>query len=333
MDNRRWLQERALAQHGWLTRADLDEGTISRATRRGLVKDGTIEQVGVRTFRLVGSPTTPAHKVMRACLDVGGVASHRTAAWLHGLGGFAWSDPPEVTTTRDTYNYRAELLVLHTTRWLSSDDVVNVGPIPTFSVARTLFSLASLAQVPPAVAETYGWPTRRRRNPGRFGTSLSFERVKGVVDDALASAKATDVWLWWFLERARKRGRPGVRVLEAVLRQRENGDVTESWLERETLAILDRAGVPLPACQQRIDRDGAFAGRVDFCYLELKLIIEVSGHAWHSTREQRNADAARRRQLTLAGYQILEFTYEDVVSRPDVVVAEVLAARFQTAAA
>ena len=68
-----------------------------------------------------------------------------------------------------------------------------------------------------------------------------------------------------------------------------------------------------------------FAARVDFIYRDALLIVEVSGHAWHATKAQRAADAARRRLLTLAGYRVLEYTYDDVVSRPSEMVVEILA--------
>ena len=102
--------------------------------------------------------------------------------------------------------------------------------------------------------------------------------------------------------------------------------MTESWLERETLRVLANAGLPAPICQARIAPKGAFVARVDFLYPDHLVVIEVNGHAWHSTRDQVAADAARRRQLVLAGYLVLDFTYDDIVSSPQLVVTQVRAA-------
>jgi hypothetical protein len=100
------------------------------------------------------------------------------------------------------------------------------------------------------------------------------------------------------------------------------GEVTESWLERQTLAILRTAGLPLPVCQQRIEAKGAFVARVDFFY-ELprgRVVIEVSGHRHHRSRAQTTADAQRRRALTMAGCEVHEFTYDEIVRTPWVLV-------------
>jgi len=42
----------------------------------------------------------------------------------------------------------------------------------------------------------------------------------------------------------------------------------------------------------------------------------VAGHATHSTRRDRQRDAERAARLRLAGWRLVEFTYEDVVERP-----------------
>ena len=59
-------------------------------------------------------------------------------------------------------------------------------------------------------------------------------------------------------------------------------------------------------------------------------MAEVTGHEFHASRDQRAADADRRNRLLLAGYQVLEFTYDDVVRHPERVIAtlrEALATR------
>ncbi|MEO6987730.1 MAG: DUF559 domain-containing protein [Aquihabitans sp.] len=190
--------------------------------------------------------------------------------------------------------------MIRTTTWLPSDDVVSVDGIPCLSVARTLFSLA--AKVP---------------------RLLAIDRVRGAVDVAVADGQASDPWLWWRLEQLRCRGRNGVKVFEEILSARTGGSVTESWLERETLRLLAEAGLPTPECQGRICRDGAFVARVDFVYPWCRTVIEVSGFRWHRTPDQLKQDARRRRDLTLAGYRVLEYTYDDIVQHPERVVAEV----------
>lgn len=299
MKAHRRIQERALSQHGIVTRADLEALDVTRPVRRRLVSDEVIVPCGVRTYRLAGAPMTIRHRAMWACLESGGATSHVTSSWLGGIPGFDAPRVPNVTVARRSYRYVLDGVDVHTTTFLPASHIVSVDGIPTMSVARTLFSLASLVPM------------------------LSAERVRGAVDDAIAARKATDQWLWWMLDQLRRRGRPGVAVFQQILVDRAGGLVTESWLERETIRILTAAGLPLPVCQARIEPDGAFVARVDFLYPELKLVIEVMGHRWHSTRQQLSDDSARRRRLTLAGYQVLDFTADQIMWEPQALVAAV----------
>ena len=208
-----------------------------------------IDPVARGVFRLVGSPKTELQRVLGSCLEVGGVASHRTSAALHGLDGFRLADPIEITVRDGHANPRSTHARLHTTTWLPPDDLATVHTVPTFGVARTLFSLAAL--VP----------------------EIGVDEVTGAVEDALVRTLASERWLWWRLERLRRRGRNGVSVFESVLTSRAGGLATESWLERETLRILRGAGLPLPACQARIGHKGAFVARAG---IELLLVMQGS---------------------------------------------------------
>ena len=89
----------------------------------------------------------------------------------------------------------------------------------------------------------------------------------------------------------------------------------ESSLERRFLAIVRRAGMPRPQLQ-RIYRTGTRTmARVDAEFAG-GLVIEVSGHATHASRVQRQHDAQRHTELTLIGKRVITFTYDDVHGRP-----------------
>lgn len=289
----------AAAQHGAITRPQLLELGLTARQWHGLVRRGLIEPRGHRTFVVAGLLASAHQRVMVGCLDLAAVASHQTAAWLHGLGRVGPPGRPHVLVRRSTGTFASDLARVHTTTWLPSDDVLEVDGIPCTSVARTLLLLADPGTgTPPAV-------------------------LRDLVDDAIRQRKATDDWLWWRLEHLRRRGRGGIRAMERVLVDRAAVGPTESWLERAFLALLAAHGLPLPRCQQRIDRQGAFVGRVDFLYEEQRLVIEVSGRAFHASREQLGADAARRNELQLAGCRVMEFTYDDIVRSPARVAATV----------
>ena len=282
-----------------MTIQDLGEIGVTVGGRRGLIARGELVPVGRRVYRIGGVAPTDRQSLQALCLDTGGVASHRSAAWLHGLGGFG-PTPLEVTVARPLPGGAFGPGRIHTTTYLPVDDQVTVDGVRSLSVARTLLSLASLV---PA--------------------ELTIDQVRGAVDEAVANGLARDPWLWWRLEKLRRSGRNGVSVFEAILSERAGGQVTESWLERETLRAFRAAGLPMPVCQARVAARGAFVARVDFLYPGPQVVVEVSGYRFHRTRAQTVADAERRRALVLAGCTVLEYTYDDVVARPEAMVAEV----------
>jgi len=297
--NRRHLYLIAEAQRGLITRSNLESIGVTRHQRAALVRDGSISPAGRRTFVVGGAPSDPLRHLLAACLDTGGRLSHRTAVELHDVPGVVGPSLPDVLVTRRATPNESELCTLHSTTWLPAEDVTTVDGIPCTSVARSLFNVAGLIPEVPA------------------------EVVRGAVDDAIRLGKASDPWLWWRLEKLRCRGRSGVTNLEEILAKRAGGQVTESWLEREFLRVLERARAPIPICQRRIKARGAFVARVDFLYEELGIVVEVTGAAGHSTREQRAADAKRRNRLGMLGFLVLEFTYEQVVGSAEEVIAEI----------
>lgn len=62
------------------------------------------------------------------------------------------------------------------------------------------------------------------------------------------------------------------------------------------------------------------AGRVDLL-VDGWLVLEADGFAYHSDRQAYREDRRRANALAAAGYVLLRFTYEDVVHRPEYVIA------------
>lgn len=297
----------ARTQHGHVTVRQLTEAGMSPSTRRRRAAAGLLAPVGAHTFRLASAPSTPIGSLMAACLDTGGVASHRSAAWVHGLR--AHPPPrPEVTVPKGRLPGRkaAGDLIVHTSTSLPEEDILTVRYVPVMSIARTFLGLAAL--IPDG--------------QDRAG-------LLSMVEAAVADNRASDRWLWWHLERRRIRGRDGVRALESILAERAGLGPTESWLERELLRVLDGAGVPRPAIQRVVRAKGRFAARVDFLYEAEKIVIEVMGHRWHAPRERLQADAERVAMLQLEGHLVIPVTYDQLVSDPDSVVELVRRARAQ----
>lgn len=306
----RAIAERSASQLGLFTHAQARAAGLSSKVVRRRVACGALHVVGHRVLWPANLDRSPERVVMACCLDAGGVASHRTAAWLHGLDGFGPPMPVDVSVRKARTRTSTELGRVHSTTELGPADVLAVGAIPTTSVARTLLDLSKLV--------LHGEVCRNR--------------LVGALETAIREGKASDRWLWWLLEERRCRGRDGVSVMETVLVERARLGPTESWLERETLRILAKAGLPQPAVQRRFTLRGAFVSRVDFAYLDRPVAIEVEGKG-HLTLEQQAVDARQRNLLQLMGIKILTFTYSDVVRDPDLLIRTVRDARALTDAA
>ncbi len=293
------IAERASTQLGLFTRAQARAAGMSAKTIRHRLDSGALRLLGNSVLRPAALPETTHLRIMAACLDVGGVASHRTAAWLEDLASVGRPIPIEVMALRRGSVRTTPLARTHLTTSLRDEDVLVVDGIPTTSVARTLLGVAALV------------PREIRR-----------EALVGAVEQAVREGKASDRWLWWLLEERRCRGRNGVRALETVLTQRAELGPTESWLERETLRVLARAGLPLPVVQHVVRRSGAFVSRVDFAYVPERVLIEVEGRD-HASDPQRAVDAHQRNEGQLLGHTVLTYTYGQVVGTPHVLVDEV----------
>lgn len=65
---------------------------------------------------------------------------------------------------------------------------------------------------------------------------------------------------------------------------------------------------------------------VDIAFVERRLAIEVDGWAWHCGVDRFVHDRRRQNAVILAGWTVLRFTWHDLTSRPQAVVAQIRAA-------
>lgn len=214
----------------------------------------------------------------------GAVLSHRDAAALHGLRPPGDHARWEVTTTARAGGTSA-IRVFRATA-LDSRDVAKVDGIPSTSIARTLVDLAG--SVPAS-------QLRKALNEA--------ERLRRFDLRAIEAA----------LERTRRRNGPGHAAMRAALAElRAVGvSLTRSELEDRFLALLDAHNLPRPRTNRTID-----GMEVDAAWPQERLAVELDGWAFHSTRLAFQRDRERGNDLAVAGWQLLRFTYADVVRRP-----------------
>jgi very-short-patch-repair endonuclease len=100
-----------------------------------------------------------------------------------------------------------------------------------------------------------------------------------------------------------------------------SGVDTRSVLEELVLALCDAHGLPRPRVNTVIE------GRErDFCWPHARLVVEADSYTWHRSPSALDDDRERDVTLTLAGFRVLRFTWEQVTRRPRYVTAALLAA-------
>jgi hypothetical protein len=257
-----------------------------------------VERLSRRVFRVTSASPSWHQSVLAACLDGGPdcVASHRTAAALHGLDGFSPGGVIEVLVPMRV-RLRRRSVVVHHTRDLTAEDRTAIGVIPVTSLARTLIDLGAVA---PADVVEEAYDAAERDAPG---TRAKVERRYKAL---------------------RAPGRNGIGAMTQIRARRERLErVPRSVLERRMKRILAQAGAPPARSRYKLRLKSGRVVELDFAILEDRLDLEVDGHATHASRTQRAADNARANEIADAGWAIRRFTYEQVMTAPHVVAAAV----------
>jgi very-short-patch-repair endonuclease len=104
-----------------------------------------------------------------------------------------------------------------------------------------------------------------------------------------------------------------------LLLDRDDGPaLTRSVAERKLLRMIRAASLPSPVVNARVGRY-----EVDFLWREQRLIVEVDGFAWHSSRRAFERDRARDAELQLAGYRVLRITWRQLTREPNAVIQRI----------
>ncbi|MGB8650469.1 MAG: DUF559 domain-containing protein [Mycobacteriales bacterium] len=100
----------------------------------------------------------------------------------------------------------------------------------------------------------------------------------------------------------------------------------ESVLSAKFGRLIEDAGITLEAGWVIRDSDtGEPIAVLDFADPRLRLAIEVDGWAYHGSKLQQQRDKLRDRRLLRLGWRTVRFTTEDVLFRPEQIVAELRA--------
>lgn len=283
-------------QHGIVSRSQLLQlGFSSRAIERRKAA-GELVAVHPGVYRAAVAPMTETQRLWAALAAAGdeAVISHRAAAQLWCLRGVS-SEVPEISVIHE----RPRLVGCHVHRMqsLSPPDVVRRDDgLPITSVARTILDLGAVV------------------HPNQVGRAAI---------DALNRRLVGWHQLAEVLVREGGRGRAGTAPLRRFMAREEPGVAAlESELEVRFWELVRAHRLREPV-RQFVVRCGDRTYRIDFAYPDLLLAVEVDGVAWHGTAADRRRDRQRVRALEALGWTVLRFSWEDLVRRPELVVARI----------
>lgn len=285
-------------QHGLVTRSQALAAGVTLAHLRQHVKAAEWERLHAGIYRIAGVPTSPWQLLLAACLAIGpaAMASHRSAAWLWNMTS-GELDVVELTV-RPTWTGRLPGALIHRVSELGQRKPSLVKAIPVTDPLRTL---------------------------GELGAVVCLPELAGAVDAAIANRLVTPGRLWAEVRRRSGPGRRGIGRLRRVLVERDPSfryppSVLEAKM-KQVLQDVRQLGAPEPVRELVVGDRGQY--RLDFAYPHARLGIEVDGWASHASFASYQHDRARQNLLAISGWQILRYTWSDVLEHRPQVVAEV----------
>jgi very-short-patch-repair endonuclease len=281
-------------QRGCVARRQLLAAGITSSAIARMVAQGLLRREHVGVYALHDAGLMPLGRETAALLACGerAVLSHTSAAAVWGLIP-AHHGPVEITLGCPGTGRRRPAIRLHRSGILLIRDVRIKERLPLTSPAWTLLDLAG-------------------RLDGR-----SLERALDealVVLKIVSRAQMVDV-----LRRAN--GRPGASLLRSLMARRKNAAITHSTAERRCLELIRQAGLPEPQTQVRI------AGyTVDFLWPAHRVVFEIDGYNFHTSRFAFDRDRRKDGALKAAGYDANRLTRDQVMFEPYLAVAAIAAA-------
>ena len=284
--------EVARQQAGLITRRQLAAGGIPLGTIDAWLSRGRLEKTksgGV--YRVAGAPDTAQAPAWFAVLS-----TRSPLSFLSGAGW--WGMPVEPDGS------------VHITRF----DRRRIAWPQGVRVHRVVLE-------PSAVVHLRGLPvTSRSETVLDCLGALTFGRALTLADRAMQQGWLSEADIHRRLREFS--GRWGNRQIRRIADQLSHGVDAES--ERRLHALLRAAHLTSWVPQYRVaTRAGTFL--VDVAFPNRRLAIEVDGYAYHSDDVAFQRDRTRQNALIAAGWQVLRFTWSDIVERPNHVIAQIRA--------
>jgi hypothetical protein len=241
-----------------------------------------------------------------ALLEAGpaAVLSHRTAAQLLGIPGFA-KNIVELTK-RETLHHELALARLHRTSWIPPEHITERMGLRVTSVARTVFDLAG----DPDIRYSRNLEVRRHQE------EVHLARMGRVFNNSILHAGNSVDQQAQVLATLGRRGRAGTTLMRRLLEDVSEGYVpTESELEDLFLDVCRAEGIDDPERQVEFGIECP-QGRVDCYFRRARVVVELDSR-WHDTPQQREADGWRDLQFAAQGIVVIRIRWRHLVQEPE----------------
>lgn len=240
-------------------------------------------------FRLASSPASRIGVLAVACISLGAVVSHEAAAELLDLPLVRRGLNVVTVAVRRTHEFAG--VIIHQSTDLVDDHFTVVDGLPTTTVVRTLVDLAAV---------------------------LDDRLIERVIDRCIAQRRTSIEELGSLVGEVSRRGKPGTAFLREYLQTRGADYIaTESELEAKCLAAFREWGLPEPVLQHELPWRSAQRGRVDFAFVDEKILVEADGRMWHSTPESFDGDRKRDNYAQVAGWRVIRITWNMITRDPE----------------
>ena len=223
------------------------------------------------------------------------VVSHQAAAVIHDLALLSTPSSGVSSITRSPDGKRGRRLrpgVSSHTAALPGRHVTVTNGIPVTSVERTVVDLAR---------------------------TLPFAAGVVTADSALFQEKTTASRLYRVVADCARW--PGIVRAREVVAFCHPG--AESPLESISRVAFRDGGLPPPVLQAWVIASRGPVGRVDFLWDDHRTIAEADGAMKYADPSRARQQLRRDTELRQAGYEVVHFTWRDINTRPDYVIAQI----------
>ncbi len=222
----------------------------------------------------------------------GAVVAHEAAAELHSLSYVKRGLATVLVHSQTTHEFPG--VIVRRCHDLVDEHVMRIDDLPVTTPPRTVVDLAAI---------------------------VTERHLGAVLDDAISARITTYDEVAAVVDLVGRSGKPGTTSMRSVLHARTGPLRNATVLERKGYALLLQASQLVPEVEYPIP--WKVHKRFDAAYPVARLAIEWDSRRHHSQAEAMQRDRARDRDAILHGWRILRFTWDDVVNRPETVVATV----------